>query len=352
MKTNKATTSASAPAPAITELVYLTFNFVSTIAVTFINKICFSRVQFGYPAALCNIHFMVTLVGVELLFRAKFFKKIQIQLTDPNVIIIILVVGLVTPLNNTSLKLNSIGFYQIFKLLVTPVVVALEYILDGKTLSKKRTSCLVAVCLFVLISSGADLNFSPYGTICASIWVPLAAAYKVQWGRVKRLYNNCSTLALMRAILPYAILVQAAISPLVDPPGLSQFVWTREAIIWIGLSGISAFMVNFSGFLVMGNISALAHVLLGQLKTAIVMIGAFFLFGSEYGTNQLLGAAGAVICIVLYTQFTMVENEKVLVTTETLPLVTVNDAARSNNFRPRTSANTPSPFRNKKLGQE
>lgn len=236
-----------------TELSYLAFNFVSTIAVTVINKICFSKVNFGYPAALCNIHFLVTLLGVELLFRAKMFQKVTISLRDMNFIVIVLVVGVVTPLNNTSLKLNSIGFYQIFKLLVTPCVVLLEYILDKKRLSRNRAACLVVVCIFVLISSRADMAFSTYGTVCASLWVPFAAAYKVQWGRVRRKYN-CSTLALMRATLPFAICVQAAISPLVDPPGLLEFQWTREAFFWIGLSGVSAFLVNFSGFLVMGNI--------------------------------------------------------------------------------------------------
>jgi len=235
------------------ELTYLAFNFVSTIAVTVINKICFSKIEFGFPAALCNIHFLVTLLGVEILYRANMFKKVTISLRDINVIVIVVVVGIVTPLNNTSLKLNSIGFYQIFKLLVTPCVVLLEYILDKKMLSSNRAACLLAVCILVLVSSGADVAFSTHGTVCASLWVPFAAAYKVQWGRVRRSYN-CSTLALMRAVLPLAICVQAAISPLIDPPGLREFQWTGEALFWIGLSGISAFLVNFSGFLVMGNI--------------------------------------------------------------------------------------------------
>ncbi len=237
----------------MTDLSYLAFNFVSTIAVTFINKICFSRVEFGYPAALCNIHFLVTLIGVELLYRANMFQKVQVNLKDPNFIAIAFVVGVVTPLNNTSLKLNSIGFYQIFKLLVTPCVVLLEYILDRKTLSRNRTVLLFLVCVFVMVSSTSALVYSHYGTICALIWVPFAALYKVQWGRVKTMYQ-CSTLALMRAVLPYAICVQAAISPIVDPPGILDFVWTQEAVFWIGLSGIFAFLVNFSGFLVMGNI--------------------------------------------------------------------------------------------------
>ena len=69
--------------------------------------------------------------------------------------------------------------------------------------------------------------------------------------------------------------------------------------------GVAAFMVNFSGFLVMGNISALAHVLLGQFKTAAVCLGGVLLFGTVYPPTQLLSAAGAVCSIVVYTYVTL-----------------------------------------------
>mmetsp|Transcript_10489 Transcript_10489/g.12170 ORF Transcript_10489/g.12170 Transcript_10489/m.12170 type:complete len:351 (-) Transcript_10489:115-1167(-) len=297
--------------PRSLEISYLAFNFFSTIAVTFINKICFSRVSFGFPAALCNIHFLMTYIGVEMMRRLGFFEKkkgLIMSIHDPNFLCLVIVVGLVTPLNNTSLKLNSVGFYQIFKLLVTPGVVMLEYVLDQKTLSIQRTLSLVAVCMFVLVSSRADLEFSTYGTLCAILWVPLAALYKVQWGRVRKQYS-CSTLQLMHTVLPYAMIVQALISPLVDPPGLTSFQWTTEAIFWIGLSGIAAFLVNFSGFLVMGNIGALAHVLLGQLKTAVIMIGSSFIFESHYSNLQIVGALGAIGSIILYTRVTLSEKE-------------------------------------------
>eukprot|EP00542_Grammatophora_oceanica_P000954 CAMPEP_0194057440 /NCGR_PEP_ID=MMETSP0009_2-20130614/63392_1 /TAXON_ID=210454 /ORGANISM="Grammatophora oceanica, Strain CCMP 410" /LENGTH=331 /DNA_ID=CAMNT_0038707203 /DNA_START=65 /DNA_END=1060 /DNA_ORIENTATION=+ len=313
------------------DLSYLAFNFFSTIAVTFINKICFSRVEFGFPAALCNIHFLVTWVGVEMLRRCGMFETVKVRVTDRNFLLICFLVGVVTPLNNTSLKLNSVGFYQIFKLLVTPVVVLLEYLWDRKTLSTARALCLMGVCGFVLFSSKSDVSFSPYGMICASLWVPLAAAYKVQWGRVRKQYNT-TTLALMYAVLPYAIVVQALVSPLVDPPGILEFVWTPNAIMWIGLSGIAAFLVNFSGFLVMGNIGALAHVLLGQVKTAVIMFGAFFLFASTYSEMQLLGAAGAVVMIVFYTHVTLREKEGEKTRAKddtTLPLI--DDSAASTN---------------------
>lgn len=102
------------------EILYLSFNFLATIAVTLINKYCFDRVNFGFPGALCNIHFVVTWLGCEMLRRLNFFERLPhppSPFEDKNYAAIIVVVGLVTPLNNTSLKHNSLGFYQLFKLL-------------------------------------------------------------------------------------------------------------------------------------------------------------------------------------------------------------------------------------------
>lgn len=185
------------------QLLFLVFNFVATVAVTFINKACFSRVQFGFPAMLCNVHYVITWIGVEAMRRAGMFVPLAVapSLREPFFAAIVLVVGTVTPLNNTSLKLNSVGFYQLFKILVTPAVVATEYALDGALPSRARAACLAGVCACVFISSRSDLECNLYGTACATIWLPLAALYKVHWGRCcKRL--GCSTPALMHAVYP------------------------------------------------------------------------------------------------------------------------------------------------------
>ncbi len=227
------------------QLLFLAFNFVATVAVTFINKLCFSRVQFGFPAMLCNVHYVVTWLGVEAMRRGGMFVPLAAAPSprEPFFAAIVLVVGTVTPLNNTrrgsarddarapetpnrgwsdasrrrrraekapslrartpccSLKLNSVGFYQLFKILVTPAVVATEYALDRAVPSRARAACLAGVCACAFVSSRADLEFNLYGTACATLWLPLAALYKVHWGRCcKRL--GCSTPALMHAVYP------------------------------------------------------------------------------------------------------------------------------------------------------
>jgi hypothetical protein len=177
---------------------YLAFNFVSSVVVCFINDAVFSKVEFGYPAYLCLNGFIITYLGTEIMSRwfglldnsaapatiltrtkssttksstVSSSKQQQQQqnrlptLSDPNFILLILVIGLSKTLSNASLKNNSMGVYQLFKLLVTPVVVLLEFGLDGKRISVTRMLWLSAVCVFVWFCLKGDMGFSIVGLL-------------------------------------------------------------------------------------------------------------------------------------------------------------------------------------------
>lgn len=298
-----------------TKVGYLLFNFISSVAITFINDAVFSKAEFGYPAMLCLNGFVVTFLGTEIMRWFSLVEPMKQCPTpsslrgDPNFVILVVVIGLSKTLNNASLKYNSMGFYQIFKLLVTPLVVLFEYGLNGKTLSVPRAVALSMVCLFVYLSVQGDLEFSVVGTAWAALWVPFAAIYKVLWGKVKTTYN-CSTLALMHAVMPYAIVLQIFISPLVDPPGIRNYHWTAETVVLLSMSGFGAFFVSFSGFLVMGNVGALAHTLLGPMKTAVTMVGAYVLLQTQFTPIQLFAAAGALLSLGAYTHITITEKDR------------------------------------------
>merc|ERR1711871_1574467 len=111
------------------QLCALSFNFASAVMITVINKICFSHVHFEYPTVLSLIHYVMTWTALEIMRRCGWFVSVSPapQLTDHSYLITLIAVGAAPALNNTALKLNSIGFYQLFKLLLTPGVVLLEY---------------------------------------------------------------------------------------------------------------------------------------------------------------------------------------------------------------------------------
>lgn len=117
---------------------------------------------------------------------------------------------------------------------------------------------------------------------------------------LRRKLGKCSTLALMHALFPYALVVQTALSPFVDPPGLFDYEWTTSAVFSVAASGLGAFLVNYSGFLVVGHLGAMNYVLLGQAKSATTLLVAALLFGTSYTARELVCASSAMASIVAY----------------------------------------------------
>jgi solute carrier family 35 protein E3 len=174
---------------------YLAFNFVSSVVTAFINDAIFSKIEFGFPAYLCLNGFIISFFCTEIVTRcfgvsieknpttttkagsktlSSSTKQQQQQqqainklptLCDPNFILLILVVGLSKTFSNATLKNNSMGVYQLFKLLVTPFVVLLEFGLDGKRLSYTRILWLTSICVFVWLCVKGDMSFTLVGLL-------------------------------------------------------------------------------------------------------------------------------------------------------------------------------------------
>jgi solute carrier family 35 protein E3 len=93
---------------------FLAFNFVSSVGVIFINKAIFSAFRFRYTTLLTAIHYVVTLAGLEFLAILGVYERRTSPLT-PRLLCLAAVVGTAPALNNLSLSLNNLGFYQVVK---------------------------------------------------------------------------------------------------------------------------------------------------------------------------------------------------------------------------------------------
>ena len=156
----------------------LLFNFVCSVAVIFVNKLVFESFKFRFTTMLTVMHYVVTLVGLEILAAVGVFAK-QSSPTTPRLLLLSAVVGTAPALNNLSLSLNNLGFYQIVKLLVTPAIIALEAILYGSIISPRRAFALLLVCVGVGVACVNDLKLNWTGCMAALCWLPVAAVYKV-----------------------------------------------------------------------------------------------------------------------------------------------------------------------------
>jgi len=71
-------------------------------------------------------------------------------------------------LNNLSLALNPLGFYQIAKILTTPTVVVLNYFIAGTTVSKIVVGALGAICIGVAMTRQGSTETTLLGVFVAT----------------------------------------------------------------------------------------------------------------------------------------------------------------------------------------
>ena len=288
---------------------FLAFNVLLAILMILVNKAVFTRLHFNFPIALTTVHYAFTWLGLEFLRRIGVYRQIpanEMPLTQFDIASCILLAIVGVPLNNLSLRLNGVGTYQLLKLLVTPGICILNYILLKDLISLKRSLILVLVCIGIAIATFNDLELRLYGLVVALIFVPVAAVYKVQFKRVLKDYDM---LSLLHRVYPPAIFIMCILSLLLDPPGLfTTYKFTFGKIAQICSTGILACGISISSFHIVDVFSPLTHQILGLLKVSLTILGGWLFFSNTITMYQLLGSVIALMGISWYTYETMLEK--------------------------------------------
>lgn len=279
----------------------LVFNLVSSILIITVNKYTFS--YFPYPAALTCVHYAFSWLGTELLLCCGAFEARPIDRRHGRPFVgLVIAWTLCNALSNVSLERNSVGFYQMTKIMVTPTVVAVDFIAYGKVATLAQLTCLLSTCAGVGLVSVNDVQFNRSGALAALAAVSTGVVQKVLNSHMQQ-QCGLSSLQLMRQCLPLMTALSLFVVPLMDPPGLLSLQWLGAPCVGplVLLSAGAAFLATWSATLIFGLISALAHVLLGQLKTAAVLIAGALFFDARATPRGLAGAVLAVVGITGYT---------------------------------------------------
>jgi hypothetical protein len=100
---------------------------------------------------------------------------------------------------------------------------------------------------------------------------------------------------------PITLLFLVALIPLLDPPGALSFDWNFNNTLAILTSAVLGFLLQWSGALALGATSAITHVVLGQFKTCVLLLGNSYVFGSNQGKTSICGALTAIAGMSVYT---------------------------------------------------
>ncbi|PWZ13802.1 hypothetical protein Zm00014a_018466 [Zea mays] len=224
------------------------FNVVTSVGIIMVNKALMATHGFSFATTLTGLHFAMTTLMTLVMKWLGYIQPSYLPL--PELVKFAFFANLSIVGMNVSLMWNSVGFYQIAKLCIIPVLCILEIMFDKVRYSRDTKLSIVLVLVGVAVCTVTDVSVNSQGLLAAVIAV---------WSTA-----------------------------------LQQH-------FFIVLSCIIAVGTNLSQFICIGRFTAVSFQVLGHMKTVLVLTLGFFFFGKE-GLNfhVALGMFLAVIGMIWY----------------------------------------------------
>ena len=164
---------------------------------------------------------------------------------------------------------------------------------------------LYQICVGVVIASVTDVSLNLVGAFFAASGVIVTSYYQIWVGtRQKELEVNSMQLLYYQAPLSFVMLIP--LTPILDDmltpgKGVLYFPWSTTSIAVILLSGVLAFLVNLSIFLIIGKTSTVTYNVVGHFKTCCVLVLGFFVFQYPLHYKNILGILITLAGVFIYT---------------------------------------------------
>jgi len=218
---------------------------------------------------------------------------------------------------NLNLSNNSVGFYQLSKLVCIPCTLLIQYVYYKQTVSRSVQLTLIPITFGVGYATVYDLNLNTVGFVfaaCAVIATSLAQIFTNTYQKSL----DCNALQLLYHTTPYITLGMLVMCPFFDDLNkLSTFQYTTPCVIRIVVSCVFALGVNISNYLVLGKTSPLTYQVLGHLKTVLILVLGFTTFNKPVDMRNVLGIIVAMVGVIAYTEIRRRQANPSLPTTST-----------------------------------
>ncbi|MBA0863449.1 hypothetical protein Goshw_021261 [Gossypium schwendimanii] len=278
-------------------------NVISSVGLIMANKQLMSPTghAFAFATTLTGFHFCTTaLIGLVSNATGYTTKK-NVPLWE--LLWFSVVANTSITAMNLSLMLNSVGFYQISKLSMIPVVCFLEWLLNGKHYSSKVKMAVVVVVIGVGVCTVTDVKINAHGFVCACVAVLSTSLQQISIGSLQKKYS-IGSFELLSQTAPIQALSLLLLGPFVDyfltGKLLASYKISSAAFFFIVLSCSLAVFCNISQYLCIGRFSAVSFQVLGHMKTVCVLILGWMLFDSELTLKNILGMSIAVNGMIIY----------------------------------------------------
>eukprot|EP01025_Chloroclados_australasicus_P060014 TRINITY_DN763_c3_g1_i1.p2 TRINITY_DN763_c3_g1~~TRINITY_DN763_c3_g1_i1.p2 ORF type:complete len:351 (-),score=37.98 TRINITY_DN763_c3_g1_i1:613-1665(-) len=291
-------------------------NIASAVCIIFLNKALMGSFKFRFATTLSAFHFICSAITVQLTQCCQTktqADKDERKATWVDIAMFVLVSCVSLISLNLSLLINTVGFYQIAKLLVTPFVCAIEAVFLGRKFSPVLVSAITMVVIGVGIVTVTDISMNPLGVFIAMLSVAGSGLQQVLCRDLQTRLNMQSNELLMKSAWPQGV-IMLSIGPFLDrlisKRWVNEFEYTDTVVgLILATCGI-AILVNISQFMTLKGFSAVAYSVMGHMKTILVLFGGMYFFNEIVTVKKGLGMIMAIMGMVTYGYVNIKEKQQ------------------------------------------
>ncbi|KAF5631925.1 integral membrane protein [Fusarium sp. NRRL 25303] len=287
----------------------ISFNTVMlTVLQVFTNKAILSGNSLKHAQlSFAAFHFTVTGLVLFILSRPRFAfftpKSVAVRQMIP--LSTVMALNVVFP--NLSLAYSSVPFYQISRILITPCVAAMNFVLYRATLPFYACMALVPACVGVGMVSYFDTKATSasaattglLGVVFAFLGIFFSSLYTV-WLESYRRQLSMTSMQLLLNQAPLSAFLLPYFIPFVDKApareDLSLNLW-----VLILMSGIFAALVNVSQFFIIAEMGPVTSTVVAHGKTCIIVAIGWYISGRDVADKSIIGLMTALLGIILYS---------------------------------------------------
>ncbi|KAK4462509.1 hypothetical protein QBC42DRAFT_267667 [Cladorrhinum samala] len=299
--------------------IWMTVNTLATVGIVFTNKAIFSEPSLKLAQlSFAAFHFFITYFTLFVISRPRFAFFVPRRASISDILPLSISMSLNVILPNLSLAFSSVTFYQVARILLTPTVAAMNFVLYRATLPRGAIIALIPACLGVGMVSYYDslptadatvkttstlgVIFAFTGIVASSLYTVWIASYhrKLQMTSMQLLFNQAPVSAFM---LLYVI-------PFVDTFPESWAVVPTSKWLLILMSGLYASLINISQFFIIAQTGPVSSTVVGHVKTCTIVALGWATSGRGGTDKSVLGVLVAIGGIIAYSVVMLKENQK------------------------------------------
>ncbi len=288
-------------------------SIVSSVGVVIANKYLYEMENFKYMVTLSCLHFMGTSLAMRGFLQLGMFEY---KTAEPKALLPLSIsIAASVVFMNLNLAYNSVGLYQMSKLMCVPCILLIQYFfMDGSMVSRKVLGSLSIILVGVGLATVSDVQLNMRGSVMAILAVLSTTMCQI-WTGTKQKDLGLNAMQLLYHTAPYTAVAMFVLIPFFDSIrsspaiiGLADYTWTLRTTLIIIITGVFAIGVNFTNFFIIGKTSAVTYQVVGHVKTCLVLGFGFIMFNANLDPRNLFGVVVAMVGTILYTEFKRVEG--------------------------------------------